>query len=185
LIAFRHYPLPFHDNAEPAAKAAIAAQKQGKFWEFHDKIFEQQDNLSAARLDAIAKELKLDLTQFKKDMNSRETQLHVAGDKFLASKAAIDGTPAFLINGTKMVGALPFPTFKSAIDTELSKVEAMMEKGKTIAQARGEVSAFNMQKTLDPNSGGIETLMRVEIDGAPGKGVNDPLVALVAFSDFQ
>jgi hypothetical protein len=84
-----------------------------------------------------------------------------------------------------MVGALPFPTFKSTIDAELSKVKTMMDKGKTIAQARGEVSAFNMKKTLDPNSGGIETLMRVEIDGAPGKGVNDPLVALVAFSDFQ
>ncbi|HIA02721.1 MAG TPA: hypothetical protein EYN66_12570 [Myxococcales bacterium] len=185
LVAFRHFPLNFHANAEPAAKAAIAAQNQGKFWEYHDKIFESQDDLSTTRFEAIAKELGLNLETFKKDMKAQETEFQIKGDMVIASKAGIEGTPAFLVNGRKIVGALPFETFKTIIDTEISKINSLLKDGKSIPQARGEMSLFNMKKSLDPNSGGIETLARIDIEGAPGKGAADPLVAIIEFSDFQ
>jgi len=64
-ISFKHFPLPFHNNAMPAAIAAVAADQQGKFWPMYDKLFANQQNLEAASLEKYAQEIGLDLAKFK------------------------------------------------------------------------------------------------------------------------
>ena len=141
--------------------------------------------MSDVRLDAIAKELELDMAAFKRIRVSKDAQVQVEADTFLASTANIDGTPSFLINGRLVVGAVPFANFQTVIGAELAKVDVKINEGKSVMQARGEVSEFNMKKTLAPDGGGVESLIKVDIEGAPGKGAKDPLVAIVEFSDFQ
>lgn len=115
-VVFKNLPLPFHQQAVPAAKAALAAGKQGKFWEMHDKLFDNQQKLSPAYYDEAAKELGLDLDKFKKDMASPEIEKQIEEDKALAAKNEIQGTPGFFVNGVAVKGAYPLDHFKMIID---------------------------------------------------------------------
>lgn len=115
-IVFKNLPLPFHQQALPAAKAALAANNQGKFWEMHDKLFDNQQKLNPAYYEEVAKELKLDLEKFKKDMASPEVAKQIDEDKEIAAKNEIQGTPGFFVNGVAVKGAYPFDHFKMIID---------------------------------------------------------------------
>lgn len=120
-IVFKHYPLPFHKEAEPAAKAAWAAQQQGKFWEFHDALFNNQDKLGTDFYLATAKELKLDEAKFKADMNSEAASKQVKEDAEIGSKNGIQGTPGFFVNGVAVKGAYPASHFKQIVDRWLNE----------------------------------------------------------------
>jgi protein-disulfide isomerase len=120
-VVFKHYPLPFHKEAEPAAKAAWAAQQQGKFWEFHDIMFNKQDQLGMDLYLATAKELKLDEAKFKADMNSEAAAKQVKEDAEIGSKNGIQGTPGFFVNGVAVKGAYPASHFKTIIDRWLNQ----------------------------------------------------------------
>jgi protein-disulfide isomerase len=120
-VSFKHYPLPFHKEAEPAAKASWAAQQQGKFWEFHDALFNNQDKLGTDFYLATAKELKLDEAKFKADMNSAAAAAQVKEDMELGSKNGIQGTPGFFVNGVAVKGAYPASHFKGIIDRWLNQ----------------------------------------------------------------
>ncbi|MFT7625459.1 MAG: protein-disulfide isomerase [Myxococcota bacterium] len=188
VVAFRHFPLDFHQNSPPAHRASWAAAKQDKFWEFHDKVFANQNELNRSAYSRYAAELELDVEQFEKDMDSEEAANAISIDKAIADKAEVEGTPTFLVNGSRMVGALPYEAFARAVDSNKSRVESRIAKGKSLAQARGEVSEINMMRnsskrregSVDPRS-----LRRVPLEGRPIKGAKDPLVAVVAFSDFE
>lgn len=117
-FVFKNYPLPFHQQAMPAAKAAIAAGKQGKFWEMHDKLFENQRALSADKYNEWATELGLDLEKFKKDMEAPETAALITGEMKEAGQVAVRGTPSFFINGKQPAGR-SFELYKSIIEEEL------------------------------------------------------------------
>jgi protein-disulfide isomerase len=121
LIAFKHYPLPFHQNATPAAIASLAAHRQGKFWEMHEKLFANQKALSKDALIGYAKELGLDVAKFTKDMDDPALDAWVKQDTAEGSKNGVSGTPATFINGRLVSGAQPYPAFKAIIDEELSK----------------------------------------------------------------
>lgn len=115
-VAFKNLPLPFHPNAKPAATAAYAANKQGKFWEFHDALFANQSNLTPEFFTQTATKLGLNLEQFKKDMASPEAEATIKDDGEVAQKLNIGGTPAFVVSGVQVNGAYPFEHFKSIID---------------------------------------------------------------------
>jgi protein-disulfide isomerase len=115
-VVFKNLPLPFHQQAEPSAKAALAAQKQGKFWEFHDELFGNQGKLSPEFLEETAKKLGLDMDKFKKDMADPAVMAQINEDKALAAKNDIQGTPGFFVNGVAVKGAYPFDHFKMIID---------------------------------------------------------------------
>ncbi len=119
-IAFKHMPLPFHKDADPAARAAFAAYKQGKFWEYHDALFENQQKLSSENLLEYAKNLKLDIEKFKKDMESQAAKDAVKADTELGQKNGIQGTPGFFVNGVAVKGAYPVDHFKTIIDRWIS-----------------------------------------------------------------
>jgi len=118
-IAFKHLPLNFHPHAVPASKAALAAAKQGKFWEMHDLIFANQKALGPDRYLAWAGELNLDVDQFEKDMTSEDVERWIDSDKREAARLGVTGTPGFFVNGYFLSGAKPFEAFKAAIDKQL------------------------------------------------------------------
>lgn len=120
-IVWKNLPLAMHKNAEPAARAAMAAYQQGKFWEFHDKLFADQKNLNDETYAKYAKELGLDVARFSKDASplSASTSRLIEADKSEANALGVSGTPAFFVNGRYLSGAKPFEEFAKVIDEEL------------------------------------------------------------------
>lgn len=109
-LVYKHYPLTaIHPEAISAAKAAFAAQKQGKFWQYHDALFEQQDQLGEQLYIEIAKKLQLDLAQFNQQRNSKEFVNVLDQDQQMGESLGIQGTPFFFINGETVSGAVPLP----------------------------------------------------------------------------
>jgi protein-disulfide isomerase len=109
-LVFKQYPLQGHPKARVAAKAAVAAQKQGKFWEMHDLLFEQQDELQRANFEDFAKKLGLDMAKFRADMKSAETEKKVDADIAEGRAAGVDSTPSIFVNDRRYV----FPPDKLA-----------------------------------------------------------------------
>ncbi len=107
----------------PAARAAGAADRQGKFWEFHDKLFANQNTLSDANYKKYARELGLDIDKFSKDMTDpgNPATKRIETDKAEADSLGVTGTPAFFVNGRYLSGAKPFEDFAKVIDAELAR----------------------------------------------------------------
>ena len=118
-MVFKNQPLPFHQNAMPAAKAAVAAHLQGKFWEMHDKLFANQQALDRPNLEKYAEELGLNMAKFRAALDSGKFKDRVDREAKEGNSFGATGTPTFFINGHILVGAQPFDAFKSAIDSEL------------------------------------------------------------------
>jgi protein-disulfide isomerase len=114
-VIYKNYPLPFHQQATPAAKAAIAAGKQGKFWEMHDKLFANYRTLNDEYYAKAAEEIGLDVEQFKKDFASPETAKMLETEMAEARTAEVRGTPTFFINGKKPQGR-SLELYKQIID---------------------------------------------------------------------
>ena len=128
---FRNYPLPMHKNAEPAHRAAIAAQNQGddKFWAMHDVLFADKSKRSPEQLKAIAGQVGLDVAKWEADFNNPVTAQRVKDDMAACSKMNVRGAPGFIINGRLMSGAQPLPTFKKVLEEELNGgFEATLKK---------------------------------------------------------
>jgi len=123
-FVYKQFPLPatMHPNALPSSKAAVAAGKQGKFWEMHDIIFKNNRELSYDKLKEYAGQVGLDVARWEKDYNSPDVQQAI--DKELADGRAADvqGTPTFFVNG-KRVANRSLEGFKQMID------EALKTKG--------------------------------------------------------
>jgi protein-disulfide isomerase len=122
-FVYKNYPLPFHKQAMPAAKASVAAGKQGKFWEMHDKIFENYRTLADDSYAKFATELGLNLDQFKKDFDSEETKAFIDKEVTQARAADVRGTPTIFINGKKPQGR-SFELYKQIIDDALKAKKA-------------------------------------------------------------
>lgn len=125
---YRHFPLTqLHENAQAAARAAEAADKQGKFWEMHDLLFTNQQAWakSSSALDAFesyANQLGLDLAKFKKDFASSEVNARINADKAEFNKTKLTAsTPTFIINGKKIQPETTVESFSKLIDEALKK----------------------------------------------------------------
>ena len=120
-IVWKHLPLDIHPNAPGAHLAAIAADKQGRFWDFHDKLFANQSQLNVEAYRRYARELGLDLERFDRDLLDLENQRTIDDDSAEAAALGLTSTPAFFINGRLLKGAKPFEDFARLIDEELEK----------------------------------------------------------------
>jgi protein-disulfide isomerase len=98
-LVFKNFPLEGHKNSVPAARAAVAAQLQGKFWEMADALFEHQRELSPEKIRALAEEIGLDMQRFDSDMSSEAVQKRVERDKKEGSSLGVQGTPSLFVNG--------------------------------------------------------------------------------------
>ncbi|MBS3101952.1 DsbA family protein [Candidatus Woesearchaeota archaeon] len=117
---YRDFPLSFHPEAEPAAEAANCAGEQGKYWEMHDSIFQNQDSMGNAAYKQFAQKIGLDTKKFNECLDSSKYKQEILDDFNYGSQVGVSGTPTFFINGIKLVGAHPYESFKQIIDTELS-----------------------------------------------------------------
>lgn len=98
-LVFKHFPLEGHKNSVPAARAAVAAQLQGKFWEMADALFEHQRELSAEKIRELAQGVGLDMARFDADVASSAVQERVDNDKKEGTSLGIQGTPSMFVNG--------------------------------------------------------------------------------------
>ncbi|HZA51556.1 MAG TPA: thioredoxin domain-containing protein [Myxococcaceae bacterium] len=119
-LVFRHFPLDFHKQAPKAAEASLCANDQGKFWEYHDALFKNQDKLMPDDLKQHAQSIGLDAAKFDQCLSSGKYAEAVKKDMAAGQKAGVSGTPAFFINGMMISGAQPLEEFKRLIDAELS-----------------------------------------------------------------
>ncbi len=123
---YKHYPLPFHPWAEPAAVAAECAKRQSAdaFWAAYRGFFEHQSEINLENLEAKAKELlkgsKIDMTKWTTCFDERQTAADVKAQAEEASSLGVNGTPAFFVNGENLSGAQPFESFREIIDAALA-----------------------------------------------------------------
>jgi protein-disulfide isomerase len=120
-MAFRDFPLDMHEHARRAAEGAHCAHEQGKFWEYHDRLFANQHSLKDSDLVEHAKELKLDAAVFEKCMQSNKYKDTVERDRKEGERLGVSGTPAVFINGVMLSGALPLSNFTDVVDAFLQK----------------------------------------------------------------
>ncbi len=120
-LIFKEFPLDTHSQAALAAAAAIAANRQGKFWPMHDALFAHRRDLSRPSILALARIAGLDMKRFEADLDSPETRKIVERDVDDGDRAGVEGTPSVFINGRKYNGALDLAAMRPVIDQELKK----------------------------------------------------------------
>ncbi len=120
-LVFKNFPLTsIHPFAYKAAIAALAADAQGRFWQFHDKLFVNQRSLNDAQIQGIANELKLDMEQFNSAMKDPSIQKLIARDMEEGRQAGVEGIPAIFVNG-KLPKESSIQGVKALIEAELKK----------------------------------------------------------------
>lgn len=118
-FVYRHFPLSQHPNAQLAAEASVEAGRQGKFWEFHDLLFTNQNNLDRASLENYAADLGLDTEAFKKALDENTHRGFVLDDRTDGQVARVDSTPTLFINGLHFKGQYSVRSLQAAIDEYL------------------------------------------------------------------
>ncbi len=198
-IVWMNNPLPFHQNAKPAAILAMEAYEQGgaeKFWQVHDLLFENQRALSRADLERYAQQAGLDMAQVRAALDNEEHMDRIQADQQLAARVGARGTPNFFINGVQLTGAQPFERFKEVIDRELANARRMVQSGTPAGRVYAELmrnarttpppqpqqQQQQARRQPDPNA-----VYKVELQGdmLPQRGPDDALVTVVEFSDFE
>jgi len=181
-VVFKHQPLNFHTQARPAAIAAMAAQKQGRFWEMHDHLFEQGSHLSDDSYPALAKALRLDVDAFERDRADEDQTLEkrVRADQALAKNVSAQGTPTFFVNGQKVSGAQPLKNFRPYIEAHWALAECAKSRGLPAEEYYARV--IQNGKTWTPFEEKVQTFTLTD---RPSLGPVDAPVTIVEYSDYQ
>jgi protein-disulfide isomerase/plastocyanin len=131
-LVFRNFPLPQHTDAKSAAIAAQAAGQQGKFWEYADKLFENQPNFTPDELASYAEELGLDVEKFKTDLNDPKIAQDIENDIQTGNKIGLTGTPSFVLDSNLVQINSP-DDLEKAIISELKKANVTISSAQTPA----------------------------------------------------
>ena len=188
---FRQNPLGFHKNAMPAALAASAAGRQGRFWEMHDLLFENRKKLDEDSLFGYASALGLDMQRFEADFRSPELKKEIAADQAEAKQLGANGVPTFYVNGRELRGAQPYKKFEAAVEEALSHArqfpgagqglyEELVACGHTQALKRPIRANKAKRPTLD-----LEKVYPVNAGQAYWIGGKAAPVEIIVYSDFQ
>jgi protein-disulfide isomerase len=118
-LVFKDLPLPSHPAARGAHEAARCAGAAGKYWAYHDRLFEEQGRFAPADLVRYAVELGLDRAEFERCFESRRYAAQIDADIAQARALGVTGTPTFFVNGIPLVGAHPVETFREVIEQAL------------------------------------------------------------------
>ena len=119
-LVFKNFPLRNHRFAKPAAIAALAAEKQGKFWEFHDLLFKDYNRLNAQKFGEIAQQLNLDMEKFDQDQKDPGIMAIIKRDLSEGNRVGVRGTPTVFING-RLLRNRSLSGFQELIDKALKK----------------------------------------------------------------
>jgi protein-disulfide isomerase len=197
-VYWRDNPLPFHQQAMPAAEAAREAFAQGgseKFWEMHELLFENQRALSNEDLERYAQQIGLDMNRYRAAMEDHRHREGAQADQQAANSIGARGTPAFFINGRQLMGAQPFPAFQSVIREEIQAAQRLIADGTPRNQLYGRFQQGartspapqpereqpqRQRRQPDPDA-----VYRVPVGDSAVKGPANALVTIVEFSEFQ
>lgn len=192
-IVSLNLPLKIHPLAVQAAKAAIAAGRQEKFWEMHDTLFAEQAEWKKGPnfdqyLDGLAQRLALDTVRLKKDMEDPRTMEVIQRDLALADLIGVRGTPGIFINGRYASGAFPVETFQATIREELDRAKPLVDAGKRGDALyhelirEGKEAVFG-DRPAEEDTGRIHT---IKLSGQePSVGKKGAPVTIVEFCDLQ
>ena len=194
-FVWKNEPLSIHDRARPAAQVAMEAFAQGgnaKFWRAHDMLFEHTTELGRPELEAYARELGLDAARVRAALDGNTHDAEINADHQLAQQLGVSGTPAFYINGRRMVGARPEDAFVRVIDDARRRAEEMLRTvpGTTRANVYERIIA-NGATSLVYIGGAAASAAESRVytvranAGAPFFGAANARVVIEHFSDFQ
>lgn len=151
-----NFPLDFHPYAQMAAEAVMAAGDQGKFWEMHDLLFENQSALKPDDLRGYAQQLHLDMNAYDEAMRTHRFAGDVAADRELGIKAGVDGTPTMFIDGIPMSGAKSLPELEQIADAHAAQHAGQPTM---VAAVAGSITPkFADQQVLGPKDGATVTV---------------------------
>lgn len=199
-VVWRDNPLPFHQNAGPAAQAAREAFAQGgndKFWQMHGVLFENQESLARADLDRYATQIGLNPQRFRAALDGNTHQAGITADQAAAAALGARGTPAFFINGRQLMGAQPYEAFDTVVREEIATAQGMIRNGTPRNRVyatlmRGartspapEPQQPNKAPEQAPQQPDPAAIYRVPVGESPVKGSANALVTIVEFSEFQ
>lgn len=128
-VVYKHYPLPGHAAAIPAARASMAAIEQDGFWAFHDALYARQAKFSSEDLDDIAEEIGLDVSAWRKNLAAKAHDDQIKADIELGARLRVDGTPTYFVNGRPVSGAQSAFEFKLLFAEELQRARQQLEQG--------------------------------------------------------
>jgi protein-disulfide isomerase len=152
-MVWKNYPLPFHNNARPAAEAAMTVFALGgadAFWRFHDLVFANQRELAPENYLRWAVMVGLDGDKFQVEISAKHHSAKVDEDVALATRMGIRGTPVFRINGIPLMGAQPVDSFREIIDPQLAAAKELAASGTPAKQLYGVLSAKNAKADSAP-----------------------------------
>jgi protein-disulfide isomerase len=199
-FVFKHNPLPFHENAMPAAEAAAEAYAQRGnegFWRMHDLLFENQQALTRENLERFAQQIGLDMARFRRALDEHTHRAEIEADQNLARQLGATGTPSFFINGRSLRGAQPFEAFQQLIDQERARAEERVRSGVPRARLYETIIANGATEPVylpQPGGGNAPGGAAPEADRvydipvparAPTRGPANAPVTIQVFSDFQ
>lgn len=167
----RYFPLPGHKNGLPAALAAEAAGRQGKYWEMHNLLFDEQKNwgekqqLDPAIFEEYAKKIGLNLDQYKKDVKSKEVSERVNRDKTSGTQLGVNGTPTFFLNGEKIPNPKSPEDFKTFIQAAILKAPkpSGQELGEKVHE-HADLKVYINNKSLDLTQAKYQSTEEKELD---------------------
>jgi protein-disulfide isomerase len=161
-LAYKDFPLPMHPRAEKAAEAARCAAEQGKFWEFHDALFDDHQ-LELAQLKEHARNLRLDAASFERCVDGGEQAASVRKDFAEAQRLGLTGTPAFFVNGHFLSGAVSYSTLREVVEQQLAASaprrtakERNSGQGRYRAAAHGNLPQLSACEKPRSSAGGRE-----------------------------
>ncbi|HEU4538775.1 MAG TPA: thioredoxin domain-containing protein [Polyangiaceae bacterium] len=204
-FVWKHEPLPFHQDAKPAAIAAqavFAAKGPDAFWKFHAQAFKNQRALTAENFAKWAQEAGVDAATFEKLKSDPAVAKKVERDHELAASLGVDGTPHFFINGVALSGAQPYEKFKEIVEAQLERAKAKLAAG-TAPRALYAALARDNHRAAPAEAEGDEgdepddapeaadpgeddkTVWKVPVGASPARGPRAAPVTVVLFSDYQ
>jgi protein-disulfide isomerase len=150
-LAIVHLPLEIHTAAKGAAEASVAAGRQRKFWDFHDRLFAHEGPLGRSAFVEIAREIGLDIERFQKDLDDPEVAEIVAKDQQLARRLGVTATPSFFVNGRYRSGFQDPKAMAAIVEKELELAMEKVSSGVARAEVFDAIMRDAVPETDFPN----------------------------------
>ena len=201
-FVFMHQPLPFHQFAQLAAEASEEANRQGKFWQYHDLLFANQQQLDRPNLERFAQQAGLDMNRFRAALDGNTHRATTQADSQIGTRFGARGTPSFFINGRPLRGAVPKEQFVAIITEELARAKRLLDAGisrprlyaelikggqaewsqaaQQAQKAPGDAANRPPPRMPDPNA-----VYKVPVGSSPAKGPATAAGTIIEFTDFQ